>query len=176
MLIFYLYSTTFQWFSFHSWINSLLYVLSNQWKNLIFMNIMFSWEICELLIVSVYYSLLWIHSKREISHRRGEIAFLFSINQRDSNFKILTIGTHFHSLQRETSLSVINISYQRVKALYPFTCIQSQILHSYSYSITSWLSAPKVPSKLFREITSSCKELFLSLPERIIKNPPTEPT
>ena len=40
MLFFYLYSTTFQWFSFHSWINSLLYVLSIHWKTLILMNIM----------------------------------------------------------------------------------------------------------------------------------------
>ena len=39
MLFFYLYSTTFQWFSFHSWINSLLYVLSIHWKTLILMNI-----------------------------------------------------------------------------------------------------------------------------------------
>ena len=41
MLFLYLYSTTFQWFSFHSWIDSLLYVLSIHWKTLILMNIVF---------------------------------------------------------------------------------------------------------------------------------------
>ena len=41
MLFFYLYSTTFQWFSFHSWIDSLLYVLSIHWKTLILMKIVF---------------------------------------------------------------------------------------------------------------------------------------
>ena len=39
MLFFYLYSTTFQWFSFHSWINSLLNVLPFPWKILILMKI-----------------------------------------------------------------------------------------------------------------------------------------
>ena len=42
MLIFYLYSTTFQLFSFHSWINSLLYVLPIHWKTLILIYIVFS--------------------------------------------------------------------------------------------------------------------------------------
>jgi hypothetical protein len=37
-----LYYTTFQWFLFHFWINSLLYVLSIQWKPLILMNIVFN--------------------------------------------------------------------------------------------------------------------------------------
>ena len=39
MLFFYLCSTTFQWFSFHSWIDSLLYVLLIHSKTLILMNI-----------------------------------------------------------------------------------------------------------------------------------------
>jgi hypothetical protein len=38
---FYLYCITFQWFSFHFWINSLFYVLSIHWKSLIWMNIVF---------------------------------------------------------------------------------------------------------------------------------------
>ena len=41
MLFFYLYSIAIQWFSFHSWINRLLYVLSIHWKTLILMNIVF---------------------------------------------------------------------------------------------------------------------------------------
>jgi hypothetical protein len=53
---FYLYSTTFHWFSFHYWINSLLYVLSNQCKTLILMNIVL------LLIISVrWYMYTTIH-------------------------------------------------------------------------------------------------------------------
>ena len=34
-------STTFRWFSFHSWINSLLSILPIHWKTLIWMNIVF---------------------------------------------------------------------------------------------------------------------------------------
>jgi hypothetical protein len=42
MLFFYLNSTTPHWFSLHSWIDTLLYVLPIHWKNLILMNNLFN--------------------------------------------------------------------------------------------------------------------------------------
>ena len=67
MLFFYRYSATFQWFSFHYWINNLLYVLSIHSKNLIWMNIVLEWElgmldqILWMLMDIEYLVLTWEH-------------------------------------------------------------------------------------------------------------------
>ena len=54
MLFFYLYSTTFQWFSFHSWSNNFLSVLSIHSKTLILMNIVLKDEQHPHLIEGIY--------------------------------------------------------------------------------------------------------------------------
>ena len=59
MLFFNLYSTTFQWFSFHSWINNLFYVLSIHWKILILMNIVFLLSICYEVVLTQTMTLVY---------------------------------------------------------------------------------------------------------------------